>query len=157
MRIKTSICLFILALSPALFAGTDKPESALERSLSSDGAMVAFSNIKDGDVLPPEFSVSFQISGMGIAPAGTKIENTGHHHLLVDLAEMPDFNQPLPANDQVRHFGKGQTETRLTLAEGKHTLQLLLADYRHVPHDPPVMSDVITITVSASAPPQAEE
>jgi hypothetical protein len=144
-------------LSPALFAGEGQSEPALERAPSSDGAMVAFSNVEDGDVLPPEFTVSFQISGMGIAPAGTNIDNTGHHHLLVDLAEMPDFNQPLPANDHVRHFGKGQSETRLTLAEGKHTLQLLLADYRHVPHDPPVMSDLITITVSASAPPQSNE
>ena len=157
MRIRTCFCLFILALSPSLFASGDHTGQAMDRSPSADGALVAFSNIEDGDVLPPEFTVSFQISGMGIAPAGTNIENTGHHHLLVDLVEMPDFDQPLPANDHVRHFGKGQSETQLTLAEGKHTLQLLLADYRHVPHDPPVMSDVITITVSANAPPQAEQ
>jgi hypothetical protein len=157
MRIKTCFCLFILALSPGLFAGEDQPGQASARSPSAEGAMVAFANMKDGDVVPPVFNVSFQISGMGIAPAGTNIDNTGHHHLLVDLDEMPDFNQPLPANDQVRHFGKGQSETQLTLPEGKHTLQLLLADYRHVPHDPPVMSGVITITVSAAAPAQTDE
>jgi hypothetical protein len=93
---------------------------------------------------------------MGIAPAGTDIENTGHFHLLIDLEELPDFDQPLPANEHLLHFGKGQTQVELDLAPGEHALQLLLADYAHVPHDPPVMSEVITITVAQDAPPQSD-
>lgn len=132
-------------------------ESAIERSPSSKGASVSFGNLEDGDILPPEFHVKFSISGMGIAPAGVEIDSTGHHHLLIDVAELPDFNQPLPANSNIIHFGKGQTETTLELAEGKHTLQLVLADYRHIPHEPPVISERITITVSANAPAQGSE
>jgi len=90
--------------------------------------------------------VAFGLSGMGIAPAGTQFENTGHHHLLIDDPQI-DFTQPLPQNDQIKHFGKGQTETSLTLPPGKHTLQLVLADLTHTPHDPAVISKKITITV----------
>jgi hypothetical protein len=85
---------------------------------------------------------------MGIAPAGVKFDNTGHHHLLVDSDPPANLAAPLPATDKLLHFGKGQTETSLTLTPGKHTLQLLLADQSHVPHDPPVMSKKITITVA---------
>ena len=96
-----------------------------------------------------------------LAGAGSEriveIENTGHHHLLIDVKEMPDFNQPLPATQNIRHFGKGQSESELRLAEGPHTLQLLLADHLHIPHKPPVMSKVTNIVVSADAPPQTEE
>ena len=126
------------------------------RMPSPGGASVGFANLSNGDVVPPSFSVKFTISGMGIAPAGTNIENTGHHHLLIDVDQLPDLDQPLPMADNIRHFGHGQTETELELPEGEHTLQLLLADYAHLPHDPPVMSEVITITVSADAPPQAD-
>lgn len=82
----------------------------------------------------------------GIAPAGTKLDNTGHHHLLIDTA-VPDLTQPIPKDDQHRHFGGGQTETSVDLPPGQHTLQLLLGDFAHVPHSPPVMSEPITITV----------
>jgi hypothetical protein len=84
---------------------------------------------------------------MGIAPAGVQFANTGHHHLLVDLAQMPDMNAALPVTDNIRHFGAGQTETELKLAPGKHTLQLVFADYLHIPHDKPVVSQKITVTV----------
>ena len=84
---------------------------------------------------------------MGVAPAGTVRENTGHHHLLIDLDTPPPMDQPLPANDHIRHFGGGQTETELSLPPGTHTLQLLLGDQSHVPHNPPVLSDKITVTV----------
>ena len=93
------------------------------------------------------FKVQFGLKGMGVAPAGTNMPKTGHHHLLIDMEELPDLGKPLAANDNIVHFGAGQTETELTLAPGKHTLQLLLADYVHVPHDPPVISKKITITV----------
>ena len=86
---------------------------------------------------------------MGVAPAGRDLANTGHHHLLIDLDQLPDMNAPLPASDQVIHFGKAQTETQLTLAPGVHRLQLLLGNYAHVPHNPPVLSEVIEIEVIA--------
>ena len=127
------------------------------RSPSPDGATVSISNIADGDTLPTEFTVKFMISGMGIAPAGTDIENTGHHHLLIDLQDLPPMDQPLPASENLVHFGKGQTETVLTLPEGEHSLQLVFADYTHTPHDPPVISEKISIQVSADAPPQVDE
>ncbi len=137
---------------------TDKlPATGTHRSPSSEGASVEFATLRDGDIVLPAFAVKFMLSGMGIAPAGSKIDNTGHHHLLIDVAEMPDMDQPLPAADHIRHFGKGQTETELTLPEGEHTLQLLFADYSHTPHQPPVMSDKITITVLPDEPPPKEE
>jgi len=127
------------------------------RSPSSEGASVSFKTIQDGDVVPPTFTVKFLISGMGIAPAGSMIDNTGHHHLLIDVADLPDMDLPLPATDHIRHFGKGQTKAELTLREGEHTLQLLFADFSHTPHEPPVMTDKITITVSVNAPPRNED
>ena len=84
---------------------------------------------------------------MGVAPAGQAVPNTGHHHMLVDLDELPTLELPLPKNNNVIHFGGGQTETTLELAPGKHTLQLLLGDHAHIPHQPPVISDKITVTV----------
>jgi len=132
------------------------PGHAGERTPSAEGASVAFGNLADGAVVPPTFVVRFTISGMGIAPAGSQIENTGHFHLLIDLSELPDFDQPLPANDNIRHYGKGQTQAELDLPEGEHRLQLLLADYAHIPHDPPVMSEVIRIVVDKDAPPESE-
>lgn len=136
-----------LAASPAL----------AERSPSAEGAAVSFGNLTDGDVVPMTFEVQFTISGMGIAPAGVQIDNTGHHHLLIDVDELPPMDQPLPATDNIVHFGKGQSSTELTLPEGPHTLQLLLADHTHVPHKPPVISEIITITVSAAAPAQQKD
>ena len=142
----------ITALTQLSIAGSVQAVSP-----SPGGASVSIANIDDGDTLPLQFNVKFSVNGMGIAPAGTNIENTGHHHLLVDVVEMPPMNLPLPATDNIIHFGKGQTETTLTLPAGQHTLQLLFADYTHTPHDPPVMSERITITVAADAPAQAEK
>jgi hypothetical protein len=92
--------------------------------------------------------VKFGLKGMTIAPAGTQADKTGHHHLLVDtdLSEL-NLAAPLPATDKVLHFGKGQTETTLTLPAGKHTLELVFADYEHMSFDPPLHSKKITITV----------
>jgi len=92
-------------------------------------------------------TVKFGLKGMGVAPAGVERANTGHHHLLVDIDEVPPAGQPVPADAQHIHFGGGQTETKLELAPGKHTLQLLLGDHLHRPHQPPVLSEKITITV----------
>ena len=84
---------------------------------------------------------------MGVAPAGVANPRTGHHHLLINLDELPDMDKPIPADENHRHFGGGQTETTIELEPGEHTLQLLLADHLHRPHDPPVISKKITITV----------
>jgi hypothetical protein len=86
---------------------------------------------------------------MGVAPAGVEKPNTGHHHLLIDAPALTEeqLKEPIPADDNHRHFGGGQTETMVTLPEGKHTLQLVLGDWTHIPHVPPVMSEPITITV----------
>jgi len=152
MKLKSIWLLALLAVG--LAAHVDGNAGA--RTPSAPGATVEFANLADGDVVPPGFTVRFGISGMGIAPAGSAIENTGHFHLLIDLPQLPDLDQPLPANEHIRHYGKGQTSAELDLPEGQHTLQLLLADHAHVAHDPPVMSAVITITVSANAPPPAD-
>lgn len=101
----------------------------------------------DGTTVSKTFKVIFGLSGMGVAPAGTNIENTGHHHILIDMDKLPDLTKPLPATDQIRHFGGGQTETELTLSPGEHTLQIILGNYVHIPHDKPVISEKITITV----------
>ena len=90
--------------------------------------------------------IEFGIEGMTVVPAGDQTPDSGHHHLLVDTP-LPDLSMPIPKDAQHIHFGDGSTSTDLELAPGKHTLQLLLGDYRHVPHDPPVMSEQITITV----------
>jgi hypothetical protein len=101
-----------------------------------------------GTTVKSPVTLRFGLSGMGVAPAGVAKEKTGHHHLLIDT-DIKDINmsQPLPATDRIKHFGGGQTETTLELKPGKHTLQMLLGDENHVPFDPPVMSDRISITV----------
>ena len=107
-----------------------------------------FVSPEDGDKVSGEFTVSFGLRGMGVAPAGVEFANTGHHHLLIDVDTLPPMDLPLPKSEQLRHFGGGQTETSLNLSPGEHTLQLLLGNYSHIPHSPPVMSAKITITVT---------
>jgi len=121
---------------------------AQDRTPSPAGAEVYIISPKNGAKVASPFVVQFGLKGMGIAPAGVKFDNTGHHHLLIDTDAPTDLNAPLPASDKVVHFGKGQTETTLTLTPGKHTLQLLLGDNGHVPHNPPVISKKITVTVT---------
>lgn len=111
-----------------------------------EGAEVYFISPQDNASVSNPVRVQFGLKGMGVAPAGVQNENTGHHHLLVDT-DLPDLAVPIPSDDNHRHFGGGQTELTLELAPGTHTLQLLLGDFSHVPHVPPVMSDPITITV----------
>lgn len=102
---------------------------------------------QNGSTVPETFTVEFGLSGMEVAPAGVDKEGTGHHHLLIDVSETPDLTTALPASYNVRHFGAAQTETELTLPSGKHTLQLILGNYAHVPHDNPVVSEPIEIVV----------
>jgi hypothetical protein len=118
-----------------------------ERTPSPAGAEVYIISPKDGATVHNPVLVQFGLKGMGVAPAGVKFDNTGHHHLLIDTDPPPDMGAPLPATDKIVHFGKGQTQTTLTLPPGKHTLQLLFADLNHIPHSPPVMSRKITVTV----------
>lgn len=101
----------------------------------------------DGATVPTTFKVVFGLDGYGVAPAGTVREGTGHHHLLIDVDELPDMTRPLPATDNIVHFGGGQTETEITLAPGTHTLQLLLGDFAHIPLGENMLSNKITVTV----------
>jgi hypothetical protein len=119
----------------------------LPRTPAPEGAQVYFITPHDGDVVKGPVKVQFGLEGMGVAPAGVQHDQTGHHHLLIDLDELPNMGLPIPNDDTHRHFGGGQTETTVELPPGKHTLQLLLADHLHIPHDPPIMSKKITITV----------
>jgi hypothetical protein len=118
----------------------------LPRSPAPKDAELYFISPQDGATVKSPVTVRFGLRGMGVAPAGVAIENTGHHHLLID-AELPPQNMPVPADANHVHFGKGQTEAAVTLAPGRHRLQLLLGDHLHIPHDPPVASKPITITV----------
>lgn len=118
-----------------------------DQSASAPGAAVYFVTLKNGAKVKSPVTVVFGLKGMGVAPAGIKFDNTGHHHLLIDTDLPTDLTQPLPMNDHIRHFGKGQTETSLELTPGKHTLQLLFADLTHTPFTPNVVSKKITITV----------
>jgi hypothetical protein len=120
---------------------------ALPKNKSAEGTTVYFISPKNGETVGQTFTVRFGLKGMGVAPAGVQSPNTGHHHLLVDVAQPPNMDAALPVSDNVRHFGAGQTEAELKLPPGQHTLQLLFADYLHIPHDKPVMSEKITITV----------
>jgi hypothetical protein len=117
------------------------------RTASPAGAEVYIISPKDGATVNGTFKVQFGLKGMGVAPAGVDVPETGHHHLLIDVKDQPDMNAPLPTTDNIRHFGKGQTETELTLTPGQHTLQLLVGDKSHIPLNPPVESQKITITV----------
>lgn len=126
------------------------PYSALAADLVSHAPLEAQAYIlepADGTTVPETFTVKFGLSGMDLAPAGVEQANTGHHHLLIDQPELPNLTASLPATEQIRHFGKAQTETELTLEPGKHTLQLVLGNYLHIPHDNPVISEPITVTV----------
>lgn len=126
----------------AAFAG------AADRMAAPAGAEVYFIAPQNGAKLHSPVTIKFGLKGMGIAPAGIKFDNTGHHHLLVDT-DLSDvkLDAPMPATDKIVHFGKGQTETTLALTPGKHTLQLVFADYLHQSFDPPLTSKKITITV----------
>jgi hypothetical protein len=135
----------LLALGVCLVTAT---AFAADRMAAPAGAEVYFIAPQNGAKVNSPVTIKFGLKGMGIAPAGIKFDNTGHHHLLVDtdVSELK-LDAPMPATDKIVHFGKGQTETTLTLTPGKHTLQLVFADYLHQSFDPPLTSKKITITV----------
>jgi len=149
---RASIALAALACGAPALAQAPAPQAAastaLPRTASPAGAKVYLVSPKDGASIKGPVTVVFGLAGMGIAPAGVQMENTGHHHLLIDTDLPKDLGMPLPATDNIRHFGKGQTEATLTLPPGKHTLQLVLGDHMHIPFNPVVASPKITITVA---------
>jgi len=135
-----------MALAATLLATVALAQS---RSTAPAGAEVYFITPVDGATIHGSVVVRFGLTGMGVAPAGTKFDNTGHHHLLVDTDQSElKLDAPLPSSDKILHFGKGQTETTLVLPPGKHTLELLFADYQHLSFDPSLHSKKITITVN---------
>jgi Domain of unknown function (DUF4399) len=123
-------------------------------SASPPGASVYFVDLKDGQTVQPNFVVHFGLRNMGVAPAGSDRENSGHHHLLIDV-ELSRLDEPIPNDFNHLHFGAGQTEAEVTLKPGQHTLQLVLGDKDHIPHNPPVMSPRIRVNVVDTAAPAA--
>jgi len=119
---------------------------ALELSQGSQIASVYFISPSHQESVSGEVRVIFGLMNFGVSPAGIDVIGTGHHHLIID-AQLPAMNQPITSDENHVHFGKGQTEVRLDLEPGPHTLQLLLGDYRHIPHSPPIYSRKITIVV----------
>jgi len=144
MRLLTLTSIIMIAATGTIAQETPSPE----------GATVYFANIADGDTIAQGSTIVFGLSGMGVAPAGIEKENTGHHHLFKNRPPLgegefgaDEFEIAIPADDNHQHFGGGQTEVALDLPPGTHTLQLVLGDAFHVPHNPPVVSEVITVTV----------
>jgi hypothetical protein len=129
----------------ALFAAIANAAEPMKPTPSSPQAKVYIIEPLDGAIVNETFTIKFGLSGMGVAPAGVNQSNTGHHHLLIDQETLPPPGVPM--GDQVIHFGGGQTETTVTLTKGQHTLQLILGDMMHIPHDPMVVSKKITVTV----------
>ena len=136
----------VIAVGLGLILNSIALAEGLPRSESAEGAKVYFISPANGAVVKNPVKVVFGLKGMGVSPAGIEKANTGHHHLLIDVENIA-LDQPIGKDEQHRHFGGGQTETTVELSPGKHSLQLLLADHLHIPHDPPVMSEKITITV----------
>jgi len=139
-RIFVSVISLTLLLATAIAAAHSPPEHA----------KVYFVGLEDGDVVKRPFRVKFGIKGFGITPAGTtgkRRHTAGHHHLLVDVEQLPDMDAAIPRDKHHVHFDQGETETLLELPRGRHTLQLLLGDEQHEPQDPPLISEKITITV----------
>lgn len=142
-----SLCLIVLlamTMDTRIEAGAQQP--APTRNPSPANARIYFIDLKDGATIPSKVKIRFGIENMEIAPAGVARPNTGHHHLLIDT-RLPPLDQPIPSDFNHIHFGSGQTEAEITLPAGEHTLQLLLGDQAHIPHTPPVVSDVIRVRV----------
>jgi Domain of unknown function (DUF4399) len=124
------------------------PAIALGQTAAPPNASVYIISPKDGDAVTSPFKVQFGLTGMGVAPAGVEKPNTGHHHLIIDATLSPEeLKEPIASDAKHVHFGGGQTETTVTLPPGKHTLQLVLGDWSHVPFNPPIMSTAVTVTV----------
>ncbi len=137
----------LTALCSLLIASALAVSTALAQTPSAPNTAAYIISPSDGATVSNPVTVRFGMRGMGVAPAGVAHPATGHHHLLIDVDKLPPAGVPIPADDKHRHFGGGQTEVTLDLTPGQHTLQLLLGDFSHIPHNPPVVSERITITV----------
>lgn len=138
---KTRPLLLLVVLFPLVAIASDSGPTP-----SKEGASVRIISPTDGEALVSPVTVVFGLTAMGIAPAGVERAETGHHHLIID-APLPPMNQVIPLSENYRHFGGGQTQVTLELEPGDHTLQLLLGDYNHIPHEPPVYSETVRIHV----------
>ena len=136
----------VLLVTGSSLAARSALAQSLPHTASSPDAKLYFISPKTGETVSSPVKVLFGLSGMGVAPSGVTKANTGHHHLIID-SPTPDLGMPVPKDAKRVHFGGGQTETSIELAAGKHTLQLVLGDANHIPHDPPVVSQIIEITV----------
>ena len=106
-----------------------------------------FKTPSNGQILTNPIKIDFGATGVDIVPAGVDVPTSGHHHLLINVDNLPDLKSPIPADKNHLHFGAGQTETEINLPKGKHTLQLLLGNHLHIPHTDPLISEKIEITV----------
>ena len=131
MKIKLLLFLNVFFLSEAALANLPK---------------VYFIEPANGAFVQETFKVKFGLENFGVAPAGYDIPNTGHHHLLIDTT-LTDLKSPIPADSKHIHFGKGQTETSITLEKGEHQLTLVMGNFAHIPHDSPIISETITVIV----------
>jgi hypothetical protein len=142
-RLALAACAIVtLSVEP----GASRADEAVARTPSPPGARAYVISPADGETVTSPVLVRFGLSGMGIAPAGVQFPNTGHHHVMIDVP-LPPFDKPIPADKNHVHYGAGLTESKLELTPGKHTIQLLMGDQAHVPHEPPVYSEPITINV----------
>lgn len=144
---------FIAAIAVAGLTGTAVADDHLAWQ-ASEGAYVYFINLKDGATVSSPVLVQMGVNGMGVAPAGTEREGTGHHHILVNRPALgkgedgdDEWLYALPADENHIHYGGGQTEATLDLPAGTHTLQMVFGDMNHVPFGAQMVTDVITITV----------
>ncbi|PCJ46155.1 MAG: rod shape-determining protein RodA [Moraxellaceae bacterium] len=140
MKVLSSI-LFVILLPLVSVAHA----ASLAISSSPEGAMAYIISPANGEIVDKSVTIKFGLKGMGVSPAGIDKEGTGHHHLLVDGKMLPALDKPM--GTEVMHFGGGQTEKTLELTAGKHTLQLVLGNHNHIPHNPPIISEKITIIV----------
>ena len=140
-RVKFLLCLLLLPYQLVNSAG------GLSKSLSNPDAEVFIISPLNKAIVSSPVEIIFGITNMTVAPAGIKKELSGHHHLVIDTDVLPNLSRPIPSNEKHLHFGKGQTRTFIDLKSGTHTLQLIFGDYVHIPHDKPLISKKITITV----------
>ena len=140
-RVKFLLCLLLLPYQLVNSAG------GLSKSLSNPDAEVFIISPLNKEIVSSPVEIIFGITNMTIAPAGIKKELSGHHHLVIDTDVLPNLSRPIPSNEKHLHFGKGQTRTFIDLKSGTHTLQLIFGDYVHIPHNKPLISKKITITV----------
>lgn len=146
VRIQRGFAITVLCLTCVLGLLVTSADAA-DLSPAPESAAAYIISPSNGETVSSPFVIQFGLSGMGVAPAGVDRPNTGHHHLLIDVDELPSLTEPLQGSEQVLHYGAGQTETELSLTPGNHTLQLVLGNYSHIPHDTPVISEKIMVTV----------